>query len=163
MRAREVKHAPTTAYADLICTLLHCMRQDGAAAAAHAQALIAVAREHGLVTQSAFGSFLEPWSRWHLAKSKAVLNEMRAGIATCREHAIGIFVPFFAATLADAEAQAGERDAALATIDGVIADIERGGQRWCEAEASHPRRDFVEERSVEYGARRGSPPTIATD
>ena len=81
---------------------------------------------------------------------------MRDGIATCREQAIGLFIPFFAALLAEAEGQASELDAALATIDGVIAEIEREGHTVRSGGAPHPRRDFAQARSGEHGAGRGS-------
>jgi predicted ATPase len=134
-RWKQVNHAATTAYGHLLYATLHCMRWDGAAAAPHARALLELGVEHGMPTHGAFGRFLEPWSRWHLQNSKGVLAEMRAGIAACRQQAIGLFVPFFATTLAGAELQAGEFGTALATIDNAIAEIERDGQRWCEAEA----------------------------
>ena len=142
-RWKQVNHAATTAYGHLLYATLHCMRQDGAAAAPHAQALFALAREHGLPTQVAFGSFLEPWSRWHLQNSKGVLAEMRAGIAACRQQAIGLFVPFFGTTLAGAELRAGEFGTALVTVENAIAEIERGGQRWCAAEAHRIRGEIL--------------------
>jgi hypothetical protein len=55
----------------------------------------------------------------------AVLAEMRNGIATCQEQSIGNYIPFLTTALAEAEAQAGEAEQALATVGGVIGDSER--------------------------------------
>ena len=63
------------------------------------------------------------------------LSEMRAGIAACREQGVGNFIPFIATALAEAEVEASEIEAALTTIYRVIADSERTGQRWFDAES----------------------------
>ena len=76
------------------------------------------------------------------------LADMRAAIAACRERGIGLNVPRFVASLAEAEAQAGELDAAIATVDGAIAEIERDGQRWCEAEAHRIRGEILLKRDA---------------
>ena len=68
---------------------------------------------------------------------------MRAGIAACREQGIGNFIPFIATALAETEAEAGEIEAALATIDGAIADGERTGQCWFDAESRRTRGDIL--------------------
>jgi predicted ATPase len=73
----------------------------------------------------------------------AGLSEMRAGIAACREQGLGNFIPFIATGLAEVEVEAGEIEAALATIDRVIADSERTGQRWFDAESHRIRGDIL--------------------
>ena len=72
-----------------------------------------------------------------------VSAEMRAAIAACREQGVGNFIPLFATALAEAEVEASEIEAALATIDRVIADSERTGQRWFEAESHRVRGDIL--------------------
>ena len=56
---------------------------------------------------------------------------------------MGNFIPFIATGLAEAEVEAGEIQAALATIDRVIADSERTGQRWFDAESYRIRGDIL--------------------
>ena len=68
---------------------------------------------------------------------------MRAGIAACREQGVGNFTPLFATALAEAEVEASEIEAALATIDRVIADSERTGQRWLDAESRRIRGEIL--------------------
>jgi tetratricopeptide (TPR) repeat protein len=68
---------------------------------------------------------------------------MRAGIAACREQGVGNFIPLIATALAEAEVEASEIEAALATIDRVIADNERTGQHWFDAESHRIRGDIL--------------------
>jgi predicted ATPase len=56
---------------------------------------------------------------------------------------MGDFIPFIATGLAEAEVEAGEIQAALATIDRVIADSERTGQRWFDAESHRIRAEIL--------------------
>ena len=56
---------------------------------------------------------------------------------------MGNFIPFIATGLAEAEVEAGEIEAALATIDRVIADSERTGQRWFDAESHRIRAEIL--------------------
>jgi len=92
---------------------------------------------------AAYGAFFESWSRVQSVDHEIGLADMRAAIAACRKRGIGLNVPLFTTVLAEAEAQAGELDAALATVDGAIAEIERDGQRWCEADAHRVRGEIL--------------------
>jgi predicted ATPase len=83
---------------------------------------------------TAYGKFLAPWSRCGADGTDAVLAEMRDGLAALREQSLSNYVPFLTTVLAEAEAQAGEAEQALATIADVIGDSERSGQRRFAAE-----------------------------
>jgi len=56
-------------------------------------------------------------------------------VARLAEAGLIYSVSLYETILAEAEAEAGETDAAVATIDRVIAQSERTGQRWYEAES----------------------------
>jgi predicted ATPase len=142
-RATQSGHASTIAYGHYHFAAFEMMRRGSAAAASHTERLVDVSRAHEMRMWMALGKFLAPWSRRSGDGSAGAVAEMRDGIATCREQAIGLFIPFFAALLAEAEGQASELDAALATIDGVIAEIEREGQHWCAAEAHRIRGEIL--------------------
>ena len=92
---------------------------------------------------AAYGAFFGSWSRVPSVDHEIGLADMRAAIAACRKQGIGLNVPLFATALAEAEAEAGEIDAALATIDGVIAETERTGQRWFDAESHRVRGEIL--------------------
>ena len=72
---------------------------------------------------------LSPKCAWHRDLPRA---EYRAN-----------FTPFLTTALAEAEAQAGQAEPALATIDGVIGDSERNGQRWFAAETHRIRGEIL--------------------
>jgi predicted ATPase len=112
----------------------HLMRGDGARAAPHATPLVDLTREHSIPLYAAYGSFLVPWSRWQLTDRNSALTAMRSGIALCREQGAALYIPAFETALAAKEAEAGELDTALATLDRAIAETDRTGQRWFESE-----------------------------
>jgi predicted ATPase len=142
-RATKIGHVGTAVYGHFHFAMFEMMRRNPAAAAPHIEALIDLARTHEMPTWAAYGSLLRPWSRRHLDGPDAGLSEMRAGIAACREQGLGNFIPFIATWLAEVEVEAGEIEAALATIDRVIADSERTGQRWFDAESHRIRGDIL--------------------
>jgi predicted ATPase len=78
---------------------------------------------------TAYGEFLAPWTRRGRDSFGPILAEMRHGMGTCGKQAVGNYIPFFNTVLAETEAEAGELESALATIDNAISEIERGGQR----------------------------------
>ena len=87
--------------------------------------------------------FLRAWAAWKLGGDLAALAEMRRGVALRRERKIVVFDPLIATRMAELEAEAGEVDAALATIDRALADSERTGQRWSDAELHRARGEIL--------------------
>jgi predicted ATPase len=92
---------------------------------------------------SAFAQFAKSWVRWRLARREDCLDEMRGGIARWREQKVLLNTPLFAARLAEAEAEAGEVETALGTIDGAIAEAQRVGQRSFDAELHRTRAEIL--------------------
>ena len=138
-RATKIGHIGTAVYGHFHFAMFEMMRRNPAGAAPHIEALIDLARTHEMPTWTAYGGFLRPWSRRHSDGPDAGLSEMRAGIAACREQGVGNFIPLIATALAEAEVEASEIEAALTTIDRVIADSERTGQHWFDAESHRAR------------------------
>ena len=92
---------------------------------------------------SAYGEFLQPWAHWHLGEREGGLAAMRRGIAACHSMGNLVFTTLLETALAEAEAEAGEIEAALASIDHVVALTERTGQRWNEADTHRVRGDIL--------------------
>jgi class 3 adenylate cyclase/predicted ATPase len=145
MLARAVAsgHTLTTVYGHFQYALLHVARRDAAATAPLAEAVVELAREHGMPLYTAYGEFLQPWARWHLGDREGGLAAMRRGIATCHDMGNVVYTTLFETALAEAEGEAGEIDAALATIDHAVALTERTGQRWCEADTHRVRGEIL--------------------
>jgi predicted ATPase len=142
-RAVASGHMLTTVYGHFQYALLHVARRDAAATAPLAEAVVKLAREHGMALYSAYGEFLQPWARWHLGDREGGLEAMRRGIAACRHIDNPLFTTLFETALAEAEAEAGEIEAALASIDRTVALTERTGQRWNEADTHRVRGEIL--------------------
>ena len=142
-RATQIGHVGSTVYAHSHFALFEMMRRDRVATGRHSETLVELARVHQMPMFSGFGAAMAAWSRSDLDNPRTRLGDMRAGIAACRERGIGLSVPLFVMLLAEAEAEAGEVETALATIDDAIAEIGRDGQRWCESEAQRIRGEIL--------------------
>jgi predicted ATPase len=123
--------------------LLHVARRDAATTAPLAEAVVKLAHEHGMPLYSAYGEFLQPWARWHLGDREDGLAAMRRGIAACHDMGNTVYTTLFETVLAEAEAEAGEIEAALASIDRTVALTERTGQRWNEADTHRVRGEIL--------------------
>jgi hypothetical protein len=130
-------------YAHFHFAVFEMLRRSVSASAPHIETLVNVSRTHEMEMWTAYGKFFAPWLRRGPDGTSAVLAEMRDGIATCREQSIGNYIPFLTTALAEAEAQAGEVEQGLATIDGVIGDSERSRQRWFAAETHRIRGEIL--------------------
>jgi predicted ATPase len=126
--------------------MFEMVRRNTAAAAHHIEALVNISREHEMRMWTAYGAFLASWSRQHGKNASRSLAEMRRAIATLRERGVGTNIPFIVTALAEAEAEAGENETALATLDGIIAETERTGQCWFDAETHRIRGEILRKR-----------------
>ena len=142
-RAAASGHVPTMVYGHFQYALLHVARRDAATTAALAETVARLAREHGMPLYSAYGEFLQPWARWHLGDREGGLDAMRRGIAACHDMGNLVYTTLLETALAEAEAEAGEIEAALASIDRTVALTERTGQRWNEADTHRVRGEIL--------------------
>jgi class 3 adenylate cyclase/predicted ATPase len=142
-RAMQTGHVSTVGYAHFHFAVFEMLRRRSSASASHIEAFVNVTRTHEMEMWTAYGKFLAPWARRGPDGTGAGLAEMRDGIAACREQSIANYIPFLTTVLAEAEAQAGEVEQGLATIDGVIGDSERSGQRWFAAETHRIRGEIL--------------------
>jgi predicted ATPase len=145
-RANEVGHVGTLAYVHSHGAVFEMMRWNPSGLARHTEALLDTSRAHQLPMFAAYGAVYQAWAHLQSTGGDAGLAELRAAIEVCRERGIGLNMPIVATALAEAEAQAGELDAALATIDDAVAETERYGQRWFEAETHRIRGKILSKR-----------------
>jgi predicted ATPase len=143
-RAVATGHMLSKVYGHFQCALLHVARRDAAATAPLVEAVVKLAREHDMPLYNAYGEFLQPWARWHLGdRDGGLLTAMRRGIAACHEMDNAIYMTLLETALAETEAEAGEIEAALASIDRAVALTERTGQRWNEADTHRARGEIL--------------------
>ncbi|PWT93767.1 MAG: hypothetical protein C5B56_00180, partial [Proteobacteria bacterium] len=148
-RAIESKHVATIGYAHFHVAVFEMIRRDAAAAARHIDALVDLSRAHEMGMWMTYSKFLEPWARRGAdGPAGSRLADMRDGIGACRSQSLANFTPFFTTELAEAEAKAGELETALATIDGVITEIDVHGQRALAAESHRIRAEILLKRDA---------------
>src|SRR5215471_643168 len=147
-RAVASNHMLTTVFGHFQYALLHVARRDAATTAPLAEAVVKLAREHGMTLYGAYGQFLQPWARWHLGDREGCLAAMRRGIAACHDMGNVVFTTLMETALAEAEAEAGEIEAALASINYALARTERTSQRWSEADTHRARGEILLKRDL---------------
>jgi predicted ATPase len=134
-RLAQSGHAATVAYGLMHFAMFEIQGRNLARAEPLALSLARVANEHQMPLFMSYSRSVGGWVEWRSGSRQAGLFEMRRGIADEREQFITAFAPLIAGSLAEAEAEtAGEIDAAAVTISAAIADSERCGQHWFDAE-----------------------------
>jgi predicted ATPase len=124
--AESAGHAPTMAHALAYAAFLGLFRRNPEAVATDSQALAeTVSRYDFPAYWAGIALFLQSW-----AKSRP--TEMRPGLAIYQKQGRIWLLP--EAVLAEAEASAGETDAALRRLDSALAELERTEERLYEAE-----------------------------
>jgi class 3 adenylate cyclase/predicted ATPase len=132
--ARELAH-PNTIAQSLFCgwTLHHLLR-DGREAREQAEALIALATEHGLPLWLATGVVVRGWALASSGRAKEGIAVIRLGLDDYRATGSELFSPYFLALLADAYGQAHQAAGGLSLLADALDGVERTGVRWIEAE-----------------------------
>ena len=139
----HVSHVGTIAQGNLHAAMFEVMRGNHVRAAEVIRALASVAYEHDLALWKTLAFFLEGWSTWHAGDRNAGLVQMRAGVAQLAEREITLFGGLIRAELAQAEAESGEVDASLITLENALEYCERIGQRWFDAEIHRIRGEIL--------------------
>ena len=145
-RAVQSGHVPTIVWAQCVYGLFDVMCGNPVSAAPHVSSMVELARQHTMALWTAFGSFLQPWARSRSGDTNAAVSDMRRGVAMLRQQGVYLYAPSLEAALAEAEAETGEIETALATVDHAIAETERTGQRWCKADTHRIRGEILMKR-----------------
>jgi predicted ATPase len=110
---------------------------------ARANALIAVADEHGFPWQRAVGTVYRGWALAGSVQTREGIALLEAGVAAHRASGAVTWVPFFLTLLAEAEGRAKEWDQGLvhlAEAERLVAETE---ERWAEAELHRVRGELL--------------------
>ena len=125
----QTRHNPSMAYAHFYAGILFAIRRNPVHAAAHVQALLALAREHGMPLWLAHATFFVGWVNWWAGIRDGEAG-MREGLRLLRDNNIRVLEPLFGALMAEIEANAGDTQAGLATIDAQLATVGKTGEEW---------------------------------
>ena len=140
--ALQSGHIPTVALTRYFMCLFAAIRRHSAGTAQHAEALVALGREHGLQYWLAAGTFWLGWSRWWGGDREGE-SQMREGLALMQEVNYRICGPLFGTLLAEVEADTGRLENGLANLDAQIAAIEQTGECWFYAEVYRMRGELL--------------------
>ena len=146
VRATKISgHIGTAAYGHFHFAMFEMTRRNPAGAAPHIEALIDLARTHEMRHLDGLRRFLRPWSRRrHSGASGCRPSEMRAGMQWPAASRSGqLHSAHRDGAGRGGSGSASEIEVALTTIDRVIADSERTGQRWFDAESHRVRGDIL--------------------
>ena len=138
-RVANSGHVATVAYGLIQALVFELIRRNPDGVAPFARSLVEIANEHDLPSFKTLCIWFGGWVEWRSGNRDAGLSGMRNGRARLPELGMILNTPLWDTILAEAEAEAGEIDVALATIDQTIAESERTGQRWFEAESHRVR------------------------
>jgi predicted ATPase len=132
--AREVAHPNTIAQALFCNWILHQILRDGREAQVQAEALIALATEHGLPLWLAAGVVVRGWALADGGRAEHGIAVIRQGLADYRATGSELFSSYFLALLANAHGRAGQAATGLRFAADALDRTERTGVRWNEAE-----------------------------
>jgi predicted ATPase/class 3 adenylate cyclase len=142
-RTAEGDHAATTAYGNMHLALIEMQARNPQRALAAANALSVVANERQMPMFMVVSTVMDGWIEREVQRGDHGLAQMRDGVLSYREQQMKVFAPLFESELARSEAESGENDAALSTIDQSLVDADRTGQRWHHAELHRTRGEIL--------------------
>ncbi len=142
-RLASVAHIGTHPYAKLHAAMFELMRGDRARAAEYGSETARLAREHDLPLWRAYGAFFEGLATAERGALGEGLSDMRRCAESLRQQDLLNFDGLFKIALAEAEAQAGDPDRAIAILDEALATADRLGYRAFEAELNRTRGEIL--------------------
>jgi len=142
-RLARVAHIGTHPYAKLHAAMFELIRGDRVRAAENGSETARLAREHDLPLWRAYGAFFEGLATAERGALGEGLSDMRRCAESLRQQDLLNFDGLFKIALAEAEARAGNRDRAIATLDEALATADRLGYRAFEAELNRTRGEIL--------------------
>jgi predicted ATPase len=109
-------------------------RREWQTAQAHAEAVLALATEHGFVLYAAVGAFFRGLALAAQGQDKAGIAQMRQGLAAVQASGTAVDMPFYLAQLAAAHGQVGQVEEGLHLLTEAMGMVDTTGGRYYEAE-----------------------------
>jgi predicted ATPase len=132
--AQQVEHPPSLMYAELFAAILSQQRREVVATQAHANAVMALATEHGFEHRVAHGRLLKGWALAIQGDATAGVAHLQEGLAAVQGAGLKLYRPYLLALLAEAYGQAGQSETGLAVLAEALTLVEATEERWWEAE-----------------------------
>jgi class 3 adenylate cyclase/predicted ATPase len=132
--ADQLAHPPTLVFALSHAAVLHQFRGEPRLAQKRSDAAIALAKEHGFDFWLAHATIPHGWALVQQGHTDEGLAEIVDGLARYQATGAELERPLWIALLADAYARAGRPERGLAAVEEALADVEKTGVRFHEAE-----------------------------
>ncbi len=134
--AREIGQAATLMYALSHAGIPYTLCGDRAAAAAHAQEALSLAKEKAAPLWAAAGMMNQGCVLGLAGRASDAREWLIAGIPAMRSTGATFWIPFYLAHLASAHAALGQFEEAWSCIGEAMTLVEATGEKWCEAEVN---------------------------
>jgi predicted ATPase len=132
--ARELSEPHGLAHAAFFASVLYQLRRDTLMAQYYAEAVIDIAREHGLALYGAMATIMQEWSASKHGGAREAVDQIREGLAALDATGTFLVRPHFLALLAEALSKLNEIDEALLLLDEAMDLVHSKGERYYEAE-----------------------------
>jgi predicted ATPase len=132
--AQELSHPLSLAFALHFAVVLHQLRQERQAAQARAEAVIILSTEQGFALSLALGTIMRGWSLVEQGQGEEGIAQMRQGIAAFQATGAKTWWPYFLALLAEVHGKIGQTEEGLTFLAEALAQVEKTGERFYEAE-----------------------------
>jgi predicted ATPase len=132
--ARELSEPHGLAHTFFFAAILYHLRRETRLAQEHAEAVITIAREHGLVLYQAMGMVMRGWTLVEQGLRTEGIEQMQQGLAELQATGTTLMRPHFLGLLAGALAGEDRIQEAMLLLDEAIAMVSGNGERYYEPE-----------------------------
>jgi TOMM system kinase/cyclase fusion protein len=132
--AQGLSHPFTLAAALDYAAMFHQFRQEPRAVHEQAEAAIALCTEQRFAYYLAWGRTMQGWAQVVQGQGEAGLAQMRHGLAALRATGAALRLPYYLALLAEACGHMGQAVEGLALLAEALAQADKAGESWMEAE-----------------------------
>jgi predicted ATPase len=133
--ARDLAHPYTRVVAHILAAVGWQFLRQEQAVARQAEAGVEMAMEQGFPFWVATGTVLRGWSQVSQGEVVESIQQMRTGLASMQELGAGVHRAHYLTLLAEAVGKTGDYAQALQLIEEALAEGDRSGERFYEAEA----------------------------
>jgi predicted ATPase len=141
--ARKMGQAATLMLALYFAAIPYTLCGNHAAAAAHAQELVALAEEKGSSFWKANGIEMQGGALALTGKAQDAVQPIIFGITAGRSTGTTVFMPWYLSCLARAYAKLGQYDEAWCCIGEAMTAVETTKEKWCEVEIHRTRGEIT--------------------
>jgi predicted ATPase len=132
--AQELSHPYSLAFALGFAAQLHQCRQEWQASQGQAEAVIALSTAHGFSSWVAVGTIVQGWALVEQGQRVEGITQIRQGLTAFQATGAKLYLPYYAALLAEAYGKAGQIEEGLAMLTEALVLVDKTEERWYTAE-----------------------------